>query len=91
MFTIDTMIDAVQNGNKEIVNAFIKNEALATAMNQIVDSQFAYTKETIAKTIAAATVFNKEATRVTDKFDYTNFADAFAAMKPYPVQKTAKK
>lgn len=39
-----TFIDSIQEGKKQIVKNFIKNEELSRILNEFVDAQTAYTK-----------------------------------------------
>jgi hypothetical protein len=81
MFSIDTAIDQVQNGKKELVKLFIKNQALASAMIDMVDTQSEYTKKAFKDTAAVATAVADEAVIAAGnigKTDYTKFNEVFA-------------
>ena len=46
----DAAIDSVQNGRKFLVDAVVKNDALATQVKDLIDVQTAYTKQSIDST-----------------------------------------
>ena len=60
MYTADQIIDSVQNAKKQVVNQFVKNEAIAASLNEFVDAQTAYTKSAVKATTDAATKVGQE-------------------------------
>lgn len=88
MFTTDAIIDAVQNGKKTFVKTFIQNETLAEAMNNFVDAQTVYTKESVKSISDINTTITKETLSIlqnASKFDFeqfgVNIAKAFGSAK----------
>jgi hypothetical protein len=91
MFTVDQTIDAVQNGKKEFVKTFVKNETAATAMNEFIDAQAEYTKKAAKVGMDTFTTLASETTKAVQnsmKFDYVKFGEG--VMKAYTAT-TAKK
>lgn len=91
MFTIDATIDAVQNGKKQFVKTFVQNETAATAMNDFIDAQAAYTKQAAKVGMDTASTLFTETTKSMQnamKFDYTKFGEGI--MKAYTAT-TSKK
>ena len=81
MFTLDTTIDAIQNGKKQFVNTvFAKNKTIADALNGFVDAQAAYTKQAmkagtdVVTTLASETV---KAAQEASKMDFSKATDSF--------------
>jgi hypothetical protein len=90
MFTIDATIDAVQTGKKQFVKTFVQNETAATAMNEFIDAQAAYTKKAAKVGMDTFTTLTSEMVKASQeamKFDYTKFGEGI--MKAY--QSTGKK
>ncbi len=88
MFTLDATIDAVQTGNKNIVNTFVQNESIKEALVKVIDSQADMTKKFVKQTTDTVTVFATEFNKVAQeatKFDfnkaYANLAESFKAKK----------
>lgn len=87
MFTLDTTIDAVQSAKKQFVKTFVTNETIATAMNEFVDAQAAYTKQATKVGTDTFTTLAQEsvkAVKEASKFDYTKFGEGI--MKAYTAQ-----
>ena len=90
MFTLDATIDAVQTGKKQFVKTFVQNETAATAMNEFIDAQAAYTKKAAKVGMDTFTTLTSEMVKASQeamKFDYTKFGEGI--MKAY--QSTSKK
>lgn len=88
MFTLDATIDAVQNGKKQFVKTFVKNETMAEALNSFIDAQSEYTKSAGKAALDATTVVTGELTKMVQeatKFDFAKFGEGVT--KAY---KTAK-
>ena len=84
MFTIDATIDAVQTGKKQFVKTFVQNETAATAMNEFIDAQAAYTKKAAKVGMDTFTTLTSEMVKASQeamKFDYTKFGEGI--MKAY--------
>ena len=84
MFTLDTVVDAVQTGKKTWVKTFITNDHIADALNSFIDNQSEYTKKALKATTDAATVVTSESVKAMQeaaKFDYTKFGEGI--MKAY--------
>lgn len=81
MFTLDTTIDSIQTGKKNLVNTmFAQNKTVAEALNKFVDAQTAYTKSAVKAGTDAATTLASEgvkAAQEASKFDYSKVTDAF--------------
>lgn len=60
MFTINTIIDAVQNTKKQVVNTFVTDEAIAKELNAFVDAQTAYTRSALESTSRVASNIQRE-------------------------------
>ncbi|MEY4331965.1 MAG: hypothetical protein RLZZ196_703 [Bacteroidota bacterium] len=78
MFTLDPVIEAVQQGKKTFVSTFITNDKIAKAMNEYVDSQTVYTKEAskaITTMVSSVTSETLKAMQEYTKFDYTKFGE----------------
>ena len=90
MFTTDATIDAVQGAKKQFVKTFVQNETAATAMNEFIDAQAAYTKKAAKVGMDTFTTLTSEMVKASQeamKFDYTKFGEGI--MKAY--QSTSKK
>ena len=74
-FTFDTAIDTFQTGKKTFVNTvFAKNEKVATALNQFVDAQTAYTKAAVKAGTDVGAKLAEEGVKLAQeamKFDFT--------------------
>jgi hypothetical protein len=84
MFTVDTVVDAVQTGKKAWVKTFITNDHIADALNSFIDNQSEYTKKALKATVDAGTVVAQETVKAiqdTAKFDYVKFGEGI--MKAY--------
>jgi hypothetical protein len=84
MFTVDSTVDAVQNGKKQFVKTFVQNETAATAMNEFIDAQAEYTKKAAKVGMDTFTVLASETTKAVQnamKFDYAKFGEGI--MKAY--------
>lgn len=87
MFTVNELIDSVQNGKKTWVKTFVTNEAVADALTSFVDAQTEYTKNAVKATSDAAQVVVNEtvkAVKEAGKFDYIKFGEG--VMKAYTAQ-----
>jgi hypothetical protein len=88
MFTLDATIDAVQTGNKNIVNTFVQNESIKEALVKVIDTQADMTKKFVKQTTDTVSVFASEFTKAAQeatKFDFTksyaNMAETFKVKK----------
>jgi hypothetical protein len=84
MFTVDSMVDTIQNSKKQFVNIFVQNKVIAQALNDFVDAQSEYTKNAFKTNFDAGSRVTQElvrsATELT-KFDYSKFGEGI--MKAY--------
>ncbi|NBW58037.1 hypothetical protein EBR43_09740 [bacterium] len=90
MFTIDTMVDSVQNGKKTFVKTFVKNETIADAMNAFIDAQSMYTKSAAKVGLDTVLSITSEMVKLSqdaNKFDYVKFGEG--VMKAYFAQQKA--
>ena len=88
MFTLDATIDAVQTGNKTLVNTFVQNEAVKEAIVKFLDNQADLTKKVLKQTTDTASVITAEVTKAAQeasKFDYNKFFETVA--KSFKVSK----
>ena len=84
MFTLDTMVDAIQTGKKTFVNTFVTNEKAKDAMVEFIDTQSEYTKKALKATTDAVTTITSETVKAMQeaaKFDYSKFGEGI--MKAY--------
>jgi hypothetical protein len=78
MFTYDAVIDAVQTGQKTMINTFVTNETVAKSMVEFVDAQGSYAKKTIKSTADTAAVVAQEMVKSAaelGKFDFAKFSE----------------
>lgn len=90
MFTLDPVIDAVHTGHKTLVNTFVTNEKIATALNSLADTQVEYTKKTFKVVTDTAATVGQEMVKVAQdsaKFDFAKVNENMAKV----FQGTAKK
>jgi hypothetical protein len=64
MFIHNQLIDAVQSGKKQFVNAFVKDESFKKELIKLIDAQAEATKTSVEASLAIATAFTKQATEV---------------------------
>ncbi len=57
--TPDKFIDSIQNGKKQIVNAFVKDEKFKTELNKLIDAQGQAAKTSVEASLAIAQAFMK--------------------------------
>lgn len=91
MYTVDSVIDTVQNGKKQMVNTFVTNTDVASALNQFIDNQTEYTKQAVKATTDAMTTVSQatvKAVQDASRFDYTKFGEGI--MKAYQSNLSAK-
>ena len=62
MFTIDTVIDSIQNAKKQMVNTFVTDPRLKEELSKLVDSQTEFAKGQVKTTLSIAEAFVKNAT-----------------------------
>jgi len=94
MFTFDTAIEAVQTAKKEAVKTFVKNEAIAKSLTEMVDAQTEYAKSAMKNGTDIATKVGAEMVKAAQeaaKFDYTKHTTELFETVVKPFQTTAKK
>lgn len=57
--TPDKIIDQIQNGKKQIVNAFVQDEKFKTELNKLIDAQAQAAKTSVEASLAIAQAFMK--------------------------------
>ena len=62
------VIDAVQNGKKQIVNSFVTDKKFQAELIKLVDAQTAFAKGQIETTISIAEALAKNAKETTEAF-----------------------
>ena len=90
MFTLDPVIDAVQNGKKTFVNTFVQNESVKDTLVKFIDAQSDYTKKAAKVGVDTVTTLTQEMVKASQeamKFDYAKFGEG--VMRAY--QTTTKK
>jgi hypothetical protein len=55
------VIDAIQDGKKQIVNTFVKDESFKTELTKLVDAQTKFAKGSVQSTLDIAQSFVKNA------------------------------
>jgi hypothetical protein len=65
MFALDHTIDAVQNAKKTAVTHFVKNEAIARSLSDLVDAETSLAKASVKVTTEALTKLGDEITKQT--------------------------
>jgi len=81
MFALDTTIDTIQVGQKNLVKTFVQHEAIADTLNKLVDTNAEYSKKTVKLGTDTMTTLVEEVTKFAQtagKFDYTKMFEAFA-------------
>ena len=84
MFTVDAMIDTVQNSKKQVIKTLVTNPTISESMTKFVDAQTEYTKEAVKASTDTWTTVSKElmkSMQEATKFDYTKFGEGI--MKAY--------
>lgn len=87
MFTFDAVIDAVQSSKKTVVNTFVTNENIKSALISFIDAQTEYTKNAARVGYDTANTVTKEtvaAIQSATKVDYAKFGEGI--MKAYQAQ-----
>lgn len=59
MFTLDFVIDSVQNAKKQFVNTFIADDKFKTDLIKLVDAQTEFAKGQVKTTLSIAEAFVK--------------------------------
>ena len=62
MFTLDFIIDSVQNAKKQVVNTFITDDKFKAELVKLVDAQTEFAKGQVKTTLSIAEAFVKNAT-----------------------------
>ena len=78
MFTMDTVIDAVQTGKKEFVKTFVRHEDMADVMHRYIDTQTDYAKDVSKLTTEAMAMTGKQMQsgfETFTKFDFVKFGN----------------
>lgn len=52
MFTIDTVIDSIQNAKKQMVNTFVTDPSFKEELSKLVDSQTEFAKGSVKSSMA---------------------------------------
>ena len=80
MFTADTVIDTFTTAQKEAIK-FVKNEAVAKSLTELVDANASNTKAAVKVSTSAFATVGKEFVKATTeaaKYDYSKqFAEAY--------------
>jgi len=61
------VIDTIQDGKKQIVNTFVKDEAFKTELIKLVDAQTKFAKGSVQSTLDIAQAFVKNASNAVYK------------------------
>ena len=62
MFTVDSIIDSVQNAKKQFVTQVVTNESFKTELIKLVDAQTEFAKGQFKTSLQIAEAFYKNAT-----------------------------
>lgn len=92
MLATDTVIDAMQQSKKTLVNSLITNEAIKESLIKFIDAQAEYTKQAMKVGLETVTVVTQESLKATQqamKFDYVKFGEGI--MKAYQANVSAVK
>ncbi len=84
MFTLDAIIDTVQNSKKQAIKTFVTNPTISESMTKFVDAQTEYTKGAVkagSDTWIAVTKEMMKSVQEATKFDYSKFGEGI--MKAY--------
>ncbi len=68
MFIQNIIIDAIQDGKKQFIKTFVKDEKFKAELVKLVDSQAAAAKASAEASLAIANAFTKNATDTFKKF-----------------------
>ena len=61
MFTLDFIIDSVQNAKKQVVNTFITDDKFKAELTKLVDAQTEFAKGQVKTTLSIAETLVKNA------------------------------
>ena len=81
MFTVEKLVDSIQNGQRQFVETFVKNEEIRKSINELIDAQAQYTK-TVSDTVTelGKTVSDQTSKTVKEmtKFDWSELTEKAA-------------
>jgi succinyl-CoA synthetase alpha subunit len=76
MFTLESVIDQAQNSQKEFIKTFVKHDAIAKSLTELVDSHATATRSVVKVSTQLAKDIGSEAIKAAQevgKFDFTKF------------------
>jgi hypothetical protein len=68
MFSFDSIIDAVQNGKKQVVSTFVTDKKFQAELNKLIDAQAEFAKGQVQSTLSIAEALAKNAKETTEVF-----------------------
>lgn len=73
MFTIESFVNTIQNGKKQLIKSFVTNDVAAKALTEFVDAQAAYTKDALTAFANVGTALYLESVAASKRFVNTDF------------------
>ena len=74
MFAFDTTVDSIQTAQKKAIDTFVKHDAIAKSLTELVDVQSKFARDTFKTSTDIATKVSAEMVKVGQevaKYDYT--------------------
>ena len=78
MFTVEKLVDTIQNSKKQFVETFVKQEDMRNSLNEFIDAQTKYTKTVVDTATKLTKTVSDEATKLVKEmteYDWSNLAD----------------
>ena len=78
MFTVEKLVDTIQNSKKQFVETFVKQEDVRDSLNEFIDAQSEYTKTVVDTATKLTKTVSEEATKLVKEvaeYDWSNLAD----------------
>jgi len=78
MFTVEKLVDTIQNSKKQFVETFVKQENIRDSLNEFIDAQTKYTKTVVDTANTITKTVSDEATKMVKEvadYDWSKFAD----------------
>ena len=78
MFTVEKLVDTIQNSKKQFVETFVKQEDMRNSLNEFIDAQTKYTKTVVDTANTLTKTVSDEATKLVkevSEYDWSNFTN----------------
>ena len=78
MFTVEKLVDTIQNSKKQFVETFVKQEDVRDSLNEFIDAQTEYTKTVVDTATKLTKTVSDEATKLVkevSEYDWSNFTN----------------